>query len=151
MPLWVQWTQAILILALSCLGAWIAYQQVKIGKAKLNLDLYDRRYKVFDAARLFADTARWSLGEISQEALNAFHIGVIDAVFLFDEEMVSYLDQFGRKVFEMRQLRVQMERASLQEQRVKFGNELGQQGMLVAAELNLLVEKFKPYLKLGNI
>jgi len=151
LPWWMQWLQALGVAVISVAGVYIAYRQSRIAAAKLNLDLYDRRYRVFDAARQFANTALWSTGEISQEALGAFHIGVVDAVFLFDKEMVAYLDQFGRKVFEMRQLKTQMERATLQEHRVKFGDELGSQGMAVAAELNVLVEKFKPFLKLGNI
>jgi hypothetical protein len=32
-------------------GAWIAYQQVRIAKAKLKFDLYSKRYAVFEAAR----------------------------------------------------------------------------------------------------
>jgi len=34
------------VIAISGLGAWIAFKQVKIATAKLNLDLYDRRFKI---------------------------------------------------------------------------------------------------------
>jgi hypothetical protein len=68
LPLWIQWPQAILILLISCLGSWIAYKQVRIATAKLNLDLYDRRFKVFDAARKFANIGLWD-ADITQEAI----------------------------------------------------------------------------------
>jgi hypothetical protein len=53
LPWWMQWAQAIALILLSSVGAWIAVKQMRIATAKLNLDLYDRRFKVFEAGRRF--------------------------------------------------------------------------------------------------
>ncbi len=83
LPLWVQWSQALLILFISGLGAWIAYKQVRIAAAKLNLDLYDKRFEVFEAAReLVAHVLREA--NIGTSEIIVFGIGVADAVFLFE-------------------------------------------------------------------
>jgi hypothetical protein len=83
LPLWVQWPQAILILLISRLGSWIAYKQVRIATAKLNLDLYDRRFKVFEAARnVVAEILRE--GNYNIDNVNKFNLGVADAIFLFE-------------------------------------------------------------------
>jgi hypothetical protein len=51
LPWWMQWAQAIGIGIISAAGVFIAYKQSRIATAKLNLDLYDRRFRVYDAAR----------------------------------------------------------------------------------------------------
>lgn len=51
LPWWMQWAQAIALIIISGLGAWIAFKQVRIASAKLNLDLYEKRFSVFNATR----------------------------------------------------------------------------------------------------
>src|ERR1700688_2668504 len=96
LPLWVQWMQAVLLLVISCLGAWIAYRQAKISAAKLNLDLYDKRFEVFEAARdLVAKFLREA--NINTEDIITFNIGVAEALFLFEPEVKNYLDELRKK------------------------------------------------------
>ena len=52
-PLWLQILQAFSVLCISGVGAWLAWQQVQIARVKLQHDLYDRRYRVFDATLKF--------------------------------------------------------------------------------------------------
>jgi hypothetical protein len=51
LPWWMQWAQAIALIVISCLGSWIAYKQARIAAAKLNFDLYQKRFDVFEGAR----------------------------------------------------------------------------------------------------
>src|ERR1700722_10009434 len=96
LPLWVQWPQAILVLVLSCLGAWIAYKQVRIATAKLNLDLYDRRFKVFEAAKnLVSQVMREA--HVGRGNISTFNLGVADATFLFEPDIENYLTALRKK------------------------------------------------------
>lgn len=151
LPLWIQWPQAILILGISLLGAWIAYKQVRIATAKLNLELYDRRFKVFEAARNLVSQvmreAHVGLGNIS-----AFNLGVADATFLFDSDVEGYLTALRKKAIALHtkgeQLRG-MEEPS--ERRNALVDQIADLEMDFSIEYERMVQVFKPYLKLGNI
>jgi hypothetical protein len=53
MPFWVQVLQALAVPVIAAAGAWVALQQMHIARVKLQHDLYDRRYAVFEAVRRF--------------------------------------------------------------------------------------------------
>jgi hypothetical protein len=57
LPLWVQVLQALAVPVIAAVGAWVALQQMHIARTKLQHDLYDRRYAVFQAVRRFLDEA----------------------------------------------------------------------------------------------
>jgi hypothetical protein len=149
LPWWTQWTQAIALIVISCLGSWIAFKQVRIAAAKLNLDLYDRRFKVFETARHFI--GRFVIeGAFIPEDITKFSAGTADAVFLFDEEVKTYLDALREKAFVYRKKDRQSKNASddkiggIVDDMAKMEDEL-------TDEIPRLIEVFKPYLKLGNI
>jgi len=71
---WLQYLQAFALVAIPPIGAWLAWQQVQIARVKLQHDLYDRRYQVFDATRrLLANVC--ATGYASDEAQRAFMLG----------------------------------------------------------------------------
>jgi hypothetical protein len=51
LPVWIQYIQAGAVILIPIIGAFIANQQVKIARVKLQHDLYERRFEVFQAAR----------------------------------------------------------------------------------------------------
>jgi hypothetical protein len=81
--------------------AYIAWQQWRVAKHKLRLDLFDRRYKVFEATRKFlVDIAREST--FSNKQLFMFHAGTSDAKFLFDDAVADYLEEIRKRASMMR-------------------------------------------------
>jgi len=79
MPWWMQWAQAIALIVISCLGSWIAFKQARIAVAKLNLDLYDKRFKVFEAGRRFLGHFMVD-GAVSVQDITELNVGTADAV-----------------------------------------------------------------------
>jgi hypothetical protein len=151
LPWWMQWGQALGVIAISGLGAWIAFKQVRIATAKLNLDLYDRRFKVFEAARsLITQVMREA--HVGLKDIRSFSLGVADATFLFESDVERYLTALRKKAIALRtkveQLRG-MEEPS--ERRNALVDQIAELEMDFSVEYEKMIEAFKPYLKLGNI
>jgi hypothetical protein len=73
-----------------CVTAYFAKQQADIAGEKLRHDLYEKRYRVFDAARkLLCEVAVHR--SASDDDLRAFVIGTGDAVFLFNDGLSGHL------------------------------------------------------------
>jgi hypothetical protein len=53
LPLWVQLLQALAVPVIAGVGAWVALQQMYLARVKLQHDLFDRRYAVFQAVVSF--------------------------------------------------------------------------------------------------
>src|SRR5437868_2082412 len=90
LPWWMQWLQVFALIAIPAVGAWLAFKQVGIAAAKLNLDLYDKRFATFEATRTLL-VAVLQHGDIQQKDLDEFNLKVADAIFLFDEDIEKYL------------------------------------------------------------
>jgi hypothetical protein len=150
LPWWMLWIQALGVIALSGIGAFIAYKQVRIATEKLNLDLYDRRFKVFDGARNL-------ISKILQEgkppiaSIRLFDLNVADATFLFNAEVEKYLGSLRRRAVTLHTKTEQIREMDAGEQRNKLVDEIAELEMVFSVEYEKMVEFFRPYLKLGNI
>lgn len=81
-------------------GVWIAWRQFVTARTKLQLDLYDRRYVVFAAARmLLADVAAHA--SASESALRNFELGTADAPFFFGDDVLNYLAGLRGTAYEL--------------------------------------------------
>jgi len=59
---------------------------------KFKLDLFDKRYKVFEAIRyLFMQIIQ--LGNMDMQKIRKFRLLTMDAIFLFDDEIHEYLEK----------------------------------------------------------
>jgi hypothetical protein len=127
--------------------------QRKIAAARLNFDLYAKRYAVFEVAR------RLLQGVVQQDYIDAkevinFNIETADAPFLFEQDIVNYLDVLRNKILRLKTLRTQekaADEADEEEKRQQLVDLAADQHQELNSELEVIVEKFKPYLKLGNI
>jgi hypothetical protein len=149
LPWWMQWAIALIII--SCLGSWIAFKQVRIAAAKLNLDLYDRRFKVFDAARHFVGEFLVE-GTVGVKGIAELGVGTADAVFLFDAEIVKFLDALRKTGISINGKMTRLK--GMDDADSQRGNVVDQLAILeteMTAQVDRLTEVFKPYLKLGNI
>jgi len=84
---------AFVTLIIGIIAASVAYRQYRTARAKLNLDLYDRRFELFDTTWGFLSSI--VQGDLvrqkdHREILNNL---LPSARFLFGEEIASYLDK----------------------------------------------------------
>ncbi len=86
---------------ISCLVAFVAWQQWQVAQNKLRLDLFDRRYKVFEAARKFVSQII-SNGKFNDRDLMEFNVGTSDTKFLFGSDVVGYLEKLRENAIDIR-------------------------------------------------
>jgi hypothetical protein len=154
MPWWLQYLKALAVVAIPAVGAWLAWQQVQIARVKLQHDLYDRRFRVFDAARRFVANIR-SNGTTTDEDVRAFIVGTGDAVFLFDYALAKYLDEMRSRASEMQSRNAFLDDRSLlpplSPARVEATKIVSEHQSWFGEQMTAgLIRKFEPFLKLDK-
>ena len=124
---------------------YIAYKQWRLAENKLKLDLFEKRYKVFEATRKF-------LSVILREAtfqntdLFEFYAGTADAAFLFKDDIISFLDSIRDHALKMRAYARQYSNLPVGDERTQLikGESAELNGL--TEQLRNLATKFQPYL-----
>ena len=89
-------SKALLTPLIAVITTYIAWQQWKTSKQKLNLDRYDRRLRVYEEVRkilsiIFRDA------KVSTDDLLKFRTSVSEADFLFGAEVPAYIDEIYKR------------------------------------------------------
>lgn len=176
LPEWMQWLQAIgvlvialagtVIAGLSAAAAWqqkdinrqqadTAKQQMVLAQRKLQHDLFDRRFAVFEAARLFLATML-TQAQTSREQERAFLLTTGDAQFLFDDGIHAYFEEWRSKASAIRRIELRLENLVGEDQRRPLVDEKGEifdyfERQADGADgVQGLIERFRPYLSLRH-
>jgi hypothetical protein len=83
-------------LVLSVAVGIVAFQQWRVARNKLRLDLFDRRYEIYDATRRFLRDSVQDFAHIDQHLVE-FNDKTSNAEFLFDADVVNYLEQIRQR------------------------------------------------------
>lgn len=149
LPLWVQVLQALAVPVIAGVGAWVALQQMHIARTKLQHDLYDRRYAVFQAVRRFLDEA--SVRKIvSDDTLRAFVLGTADAAFLFDDRLAAYLKEMSERARKAQSIYMVMEDLPAGDEKARASAAAGGHVTWLMQQIDGLTEKFRPFLTLDR-
>jgi hypothetical protein len=149
LPLCVQILQALATPAIAIVGAWVALQQMKIARIKLQHDLYDRRYAVFQSVRSLMNQVI-SNKFVAAETLNSFAIGTADAPFLFDDVLARYLREFRDHAAAHQSINLVMEGMPAGDQKTAASNKAGEHLQWLLEQIDVLTEKFRPFLQLDK-
>jgi hypothetical protein len=96
----VQWLSALLTPIIGLLAVYIAYQQWRTANSKLNLDLFDKRLVVYNAAMTFA-TSIVTNGAVAREDIVHFSRETRDSEFLFDTIIRERLMQLRKEAMRL--------------------------------------------------
>jgi hypothetical protein len=91
---------AFVALAIGLVAAVIAWRQARIAEAKLKLDLFEKRLKVFDAVWALLAASHVKPGEPDQ-TVAAFYAQLPNAGFLFDDSVRTYVERIRGKLQEL--------------------------------------------------
>lgn len=123
---------------------------MRIARIKLQHDLYDRRYAVFQAVRRFLDETVANL-VVSRDILRAFVTGTADAEFLFPDELAVYLGEMSRRARTAQSIYTTMQ--SLPEgspERAKATLAANEQMRWLVEQIDGLTARFRNVLKLDE-
>jgi hypothetical protein len=129
---------------------YIAWQQWQIARAKLRLDLFDRRYKVYDATRRFLGTI---VGDatFTDAQLWAFALGTSDAEFLFEPDVVAYLAQIRNRAIDMRTHQQVFAPLPVGEERSRHVQAQHDELIWLTHQLTEMTKVFSPYLSFSRV
>ena len=123
----------------------IAYQQWVLARHKFRLDLFDRRYKVYDATKNFASVI-FAHANFTDQDLREFNLGTMDSVFLYPKTIKDYLDEFRKRALHMRMFGKQFEHMPVGDERSKLVQESHDELAWLTDQLLALPSLFSPYL-----
>lgn len=149
-PHWTTYLAALLTPTVAVLGSYIAYRQWHLAQNKLKLDLFDRRFSVFEAARSLIASIMTS-GKAKDEDVFKFLLATREAKWLFDATIAEYLDkQLYGKAIDLQTLNAELEGVPVGEVRTKNVHAQAEIKKWLAAQHKVLDEKFSPYLQLQH-
>lgn len=149
-PHWTTYLAALLTPTVAVLGSYIAYRQWHLAQNKLKLDLFDRRFSVFEAARSLIASIMTS-GKAKDEDVFKFLLATREAKWLLDVSIAEYLDkQLYDKAIDLQTLDAELEGVPVGEERTKNVSSQSEIKKWFAAQYKVLDEKFSPYLQLQH-
>jgi hypothetical protein len=145
---WVAVSQALATPTIAVVGILIAWGQLRLAKIRLQHDLYDRRHKIFSAARkLIAQVC--TEGTARDNEVFEFLRSTDDAIFLLGRSVADYMEELRKKAFQLDFLRKQIAIQPPVPNRSKFIDEERDALIWFTAQFEVLVARFKPFLQLG--
>jgi hypothetical protein len=87
-------------ITISCAVRYVAWQQWKTARDKLQLDRYEKRFRIYNATTDFISAVAWNVsGNIGQEQVVKFDTAQSEAFFLFagDADLLKFLDDLRQK------------------------------------------------------
>lgn len=91
-PAWITILSALLTPAIAILTSLIAFQQWRTNRNKLKLNLFDRRYVYYEAARELLGCISVS-GKVTEQVMFEFHRKTRGAQFIVGDSIARYFDQ----------------------------------------------------------
>jgi hypothetical protein len=128
----------------------VAVLQWRVAGNKLRLDLFDRRYKVYEAIQKFVDSIN-SDPEHVISYLNDFNVGTSNAEFLFEADVLNYIKLVREKAVDMLTARNLYERERDDEERTRNIKKYGADRKWLVEQAKTMTKTFAPYLGFSNV
>ena len=128
----------------------VAVQQWLLARHKFRLDLFEKRYKVYDAAGRFLSIIL-SLAGFTDDDLRTYNIGTMDAVFLYPKRIKAYIDEIRRRALDMRLYQTQFSPLPVGDERSKLVQKHHDEIIWLNDQLTKLPNIFSPYLGFASV
>lgn len=149
-PHWTQYLSALLTPVVAGFGIYIAWRQAQTARRKLKLELFAKRFAVYEAARALVFQV-FIKGGVSSEAMGAYMLGTSEARWLLDESVNTYLRKsLLRKAVDLQDLSADLEGLPVgaeRSQKVRARDEIKD---WFKQQDDVLIAFFSPYLRLEH-
>jgi hypothetical protein len=135
---------------IAILGALIAYRQWCLAQNKLKLDLFDRRFSVYESARNFLASIMTS-GRANEKELLKFLAGTREAKWLLNRQVADYLvKEIYHKALDLQTLESELQGVGLGPERTANVRKQSELKKCLMAQYEVLDQHFSPYLQLSH-
>ena len=146
--------QVVSVTAIGVYAAWNGHQQLKINRYRVKLDLYNRRWEVYESFTQYVNGALKDLNPMPQDT-PAFARATQQAEFLFGADIKDYRDAMIRHGTALHKWH-EMYRDAGQKQPPRYDHNKVVQGeqdetKWFVAQPDAMVTKFEPYLDLSRL
>lgn len=136
-------------IVIAAIVAWTGWQQHRLAKEKLKLDLFEKRFSVYKGVQKFLSQIRLE-GKPNLDHLWELQKTTQEAEFLFEAEIPKYIDSIRSKALKLRAIQSKYENMPSGDE----GNRLADKEDTIFTELNdelpTLSKLFMPYLKFSK-
>ncbi len=149
-PHWTTYLSALLTPTVAVLGSLIAYRQWRLAQNKLKLDLFDRRFSVYEAAGNLLASIMTS-GKAKDEDIFKFVVVTREAKWVLNAQVAEYLEkQLYHKAIDLQTLSSELEGVPVGEERTKNVHQQAEIKKWFLAQYDVLDAHFAPFLQLGH-
>lgn len=149
-PHWTTYLSALLVPTVAVLGSIIAYRQWRTAQNKLKLDLFEKRFAVYDSARHLVSSIT-THGIVINEEIYKFIAYTREAKWLLNTDIAMYLDEeLYRKALHLQALDSQLAGLPVGEARSANVHTQTELKNWILQQYNVLDEKFSPFLRLEH-
>jgi hypothetical protein len=132
---------------IAAFAAYIAYQQYRLGREKFKLDLFEKRFSVFAGARRFL-THILKDGDLKTlDPVWEYRAAIGEASFLFEEDIVEYLEEIYRRALKLHSDRETMQPLPAGDDRKRLAHDISESLGWLTGQLPELKNRFAPYMK----
>lgn len=146
---WIEISKGLLTPAIGLLAIYIAWQQWNTNRNKLKLDLFEKRFSVFQKTRSFLSAVLRD-GRVKRDELETYRLSILDSVFLFDKQTSEYLWSLHKTALKAVQYNSSLEGKPVGEERSKLVEQESKQVEILTDALGGLQKRFEKFLKLGH-
>lgn len=149
-PHWTAYLAALSTPTIAVLGALIAYRQWRLAQNKLKLDLFDRRFSVYEASRNLLASVMTS-GKAKEDEVIKFMVATREAKWLLNQQVADYLDkQLYHKALDLQCLAAELEGVSAGRERTANLQKQTELKKWFMAQYPVLDDYFSSYLQLSH-
>jgi hypothetical protein len=150
-PHWTSVLSALITPVVAIVVVYIAYRQWLTAKDKLKLDLFEKRFKVYEASIKFISSIINNNGMVSNEDMNDFIFNKNCSKWLFNEEIYGYLsEQIYERAIDLNVLNMELKDMGEGDQRTNIAHNQGEIRKWFNSQYRILDELFYPFLRLKH-
>ncbi len=143
----------LIALIVSAAAMFVSITQADIARIKLRYDLFDRRFRVFEA---YYDLVRAALGgpdDVLDSRMTAAVVARSQSHFLFRPDMPVFLEAFDKEILRIDAQRKLCRDASAwntPQERAEAASKVGPDALKLMNSFPVMVDRFAPYLHLDD-
>jgi len=140
-------TNGALTPVVAIIALYIAYRQYRVERHKAKIDLFDRRFRVYERALDYI-FARREGDEVPGNVDGEFHAAVVEARFLFGRDVCTVLEELRRRGLEITVANA-MRRNTPPEEETRYVYTMREHQQWFTGVEPQVSKAFEKYLKLG--